>query len=126
MVPQIIHIQPAAPPKPQPGQACNGCGVCCLYEPCPLGRLLSRRRQGACMALRWDPAAAQYRCGALTQPQEILRLCLPPALRGLPALLGPVLRRLARRWIAVGQGCDCSLEVSAALPAPESDRQSAT
>ncbi|MEK9802796.1 MAG: hypothetical protein VW475_05250, partial [Curvibacter sp.] len=69
---QIIHIQPAAPSKPAQGQPCNGCGVCCLVEPCPLGQLLSRRRRGACSALRWEEGAALYRCGALTAPAEVL------------------------------------------------------
>ncbi len=88
--PRIIEIHPAAPPKPLEGQPCNGCGVCCLAEPCPLGVLLSRRLRGACVALRWE--GERYVCGALGAK--------PGGLRG----------RLVRRWIAAGQGCDCSLE----------------
>lgn len=100
---QVIHIHPSAPAKPALGAPCNGCGVCCLAEPCPLGQVLSRRRRGACDALRWDNAGGLYRCGALLDT---------------PALLGrrwvwaaPLLRRLARRWIAAGVGCDASLQV---------------
>jgi hypothetical protein len=52
--------------------------------------LLSRRLKGACSALRWN--GARYVCGALTAQ--------PSGLRGW----------LVRRWIAAGQGCDCSLE----------------
>jgi hypothetical protein len=51
---RIIKIHPDAPPKPAVGAPCNGCGVCCLAEPCPLGVILSRRLKGACVALRWD------------------------------------------------------------------------
>jgi hypothetical protein len=47
---RIIYLQPAAPPKPAMGAACNGCGLCCLAEPCPLGIWVSRRRTGACKA----------------------------------------------------------------------------
>lgn len=119
---QIIHIQPDAPRKPAPGQPCNGCGVCCLVEPCPLGQLLSRRRRGACAALRWDATTSLYRCGALLAPDAVLRAAIPVWLgRWMHPCLLPLLRRQAARWIAAGQGCDCSLEVE--RPA-QSDRQS--
>lgn len=87
---QTIHIHPDAPPKPAWGAPCNGCGVCCLAEPCPLGVLWSRRRHGACAALRWSDEHQRYLCGALAVPW-----------------LAP----LARRWIAAGQGCDATLSV---------------
>ena len=96
---RVILLQPEAPAKPAPGQACNGCGVCCAAEPCPLGMLLSRRRRGACRALQWQAGAGQYRCGVLAEPR-----------RWLPALPASWSRRLARRWIAAGLGCDSDLQ----------------
>ena len=99
---QIIYLQPAAPSKPPEGAPCNGCGVCCLAEPCPLGIVLSRKRRGACTALRWDDAQQLYRCGALTDPAGVLPV------RG--RFLAGLLKRLALRWIAAGKGCDASLE----------------
>ena len=36
---QVVHWHPEAPPKPPEGAPCNGCGLCCLAEPCPLGML---------------------------------------------------------------------------------------
>jgi hypothetical protein len=123
---RIIHIRQEAPPKPAPGQPCNGCGVCCLYEPCPLGSVLSRRRSGACAAVHWDAALARYRCGALTQKGAVLRAALPPGGRWLAPGLACLLRRFAARWIAAGQGCDCELVVDGGGPAPQSDRQSAS
>lgn len=108
---QIIHIRAAAAPKPALGQPCNGCGVCCLVEPCPLGVLLSGRRAGACDALRWHDETARYRCGAMIEAKSVLQEVLPRRLRALAAVLAPVLGRLAGRWIAAGQGCDCSLTV---------------
>ncbi|MBX3606352.1 MAG: hypothetical protein KF788_13820 [Piscinibacter sp.] len=88
---QIIRVHADAPLKPAPGADCNGCGVCCLAEPCPLGMLLSLRRTGACRMLRWDDGAGRYRCGAL-------------AARGWAPIV--------RRWIAAGRGCDCTLEIT--------------
>ncbi|MFG6455372.1 hypothetical protein [Roseateles sp. BYS96W] len=90
--PRVIEIHPDAPAKPAVGAVCNGCGVCCLTEPCPLGMLLSRRLKGACTALQWD--GARYVCGVLTTQ--------PSGWRGW----------WVKRWIAAGKGCDCSLEVA--------------
>lgn len=84
---QTIRIHAAAPVKPAMGAACNGCGVCCLGEPCPLGALLSLRLRGACKALRWSADDRRYRCAAADSRRRWLAW-------------------LARRWIAAGQGCD--------------------
>jgi hypothetical protein len=86
---RVILLHPEAPPKPAPGAACNGCGVCCAAEPCPVGIVASLRLRGACRLLRWDDAARRYRCGALTGR--------------------PWWQRLVRRWIAAGAGCDSTL-----------------
>lgn len=104
---QVIHIHPAAPAKPALGAPCNGCGLCCLAEPCPLGQVISRKRSGACDALRWDPAQSLYRCGVLSEPESVLGTRWRWA--------SPLLRRLARRWIAAGVGCDATLQVDTRL-----------
>jgi hypothetical protein len=104
---QIIYIYPEAPSKPALGAPCNGCGVCCLAEPCPLGQLISRKRSGACDALRWDAVQTMYRCGVLTDTDT--EGVLGPRWRWA----APLLRRLAVRWIAAGVGCDASLQVEA-------------
>jgi len=96
---RVILLQALAPTKPAPGQACNGCGVCCAAEPCPLGMLLSRKRHGACHALQWDDSGQQYRCGVLAQPRH-----------WMPALPARLAQALARRWIAAGRGCDSDLQ----------------
>ena len=99
---RVILLQAAAPPKPAPGQPCNGCGVCCATEPCPLGMVLSRRSRGACRALQWDEAQSLYRCGVLAQPKDWLPAALPASWA----------HALARRWIAAGVGCDSDLQAS--------------
>jgi hypothetical protein len=120
-----IHIHPQAPTKVPEGVACNGCGVCCLFEPCPLGVVLSRTRVGACAALRWQDAPGQYRCGAIVFPVDVLAAAVPRGMRWLAPLLAPLLRRWATRWIAAGTGCDSSLEVvragSTTMPTTDSE-----
>ncbi|MBK9133600.1 MAG: hypothetical protein IPM15_04390 [Betaproteobacteria bacterium] len=94
-----VHLHARAPAKPPTGLACNGCGVCCALEPCPLGMWLSRRRCGACVALAWSGEERRYRCGALAEPA-----------RWLPWLPRAWAPRLVRRWIAAGVACDADLE----------------
>ena len=102
---QVVHVHRAAPPKPMLGAPCNGCGVCCLSEPCPVGVLLSWRRTGRCDALRWNQGELRYRCGAVTEPATVLRTGL--------RWLAPAFARLARRWIAAGSGCDAAVDTVA-------------
>ena len=98
-MPQIIRIHAEAPLKPAWGSASNGCGVCCLVEPCPVGMLVSRRRKGRCDALVWSDASARYHCGLLTAPETFVR----------PAWLARGVGRVAARLIAAGLGCDSDL-----------------
>lgn len=96
---QVIHLHREAPPKPAPGQPCNGCGVCCAAETCPAARLRFLRVKGPCPALDWDAARGQYRCGFLARPQDFF-----------PGLPVNGLRCFFARHIAAGDGCDCDLE----------------
>jgi hypothetical protein len=100
---QLIRLHPAAPAKPAEHAPCNGCGVCCASEPCPLGVVVSRRRHGACDALVWLDGGNVYRCGLVERPRHHL----PYGLRWA----APLLRRVAYRYISAGSGCDCSLAV---------------
>ena len=99
---QIIHLHRAAPDKPLEGQPCNGCGVCCASEPCPVGILVSRKLKGACRALFWSADEQRYRCGLIVEPQQYL----PRSLRGLSRFVA----RLAYRYISAGSGCDSTLQ----------------
>lgn len=96
---RVIHLHLEAPEKPVQGATCNGCGVCCEAEPCPVGMLVSRRRQGACAALVWAHDEKRYLCGVVSEPQRYVKL----------RWMAPWLGRAARRLIAAGQGCDCNL-----------------
>ncbi len=118
---QVIHIHVQAPAKPTEGAPCNGCGVCCLTQPCPLGMVLSGTRTGACTALRWQDGTSRYICGALAEPDAVVQSHLPKGLDWLVQPLAAVLPRLAHRWIAAGIGCDSSLQPLAPEPAPVGD-----
>jgi hypothetical protein len=107
---QVIHIHSKAPEKPALGRVCNGCGLCCLAEPCPLGMVLSAKREGACVALRWNEEAQHYRCGVVVDTREALGSALRPSLRWLVPVLAWPLGGLAQRWISAGSGCDSSLQ----------------
>lgn len=104
----VVWLHPEAPAKPAEGAPCNGCGLCCLAEPCPLGVLVSRRRRGACVALRWSDVDQRYWCGMVADPAGVTGLTHPWAVRAMSAL--------ARRWIASGVGCDARLDVQGPPP----------
>ena len=111
---RIIHINTQAPKKPSAGEACNGCGVCCLLEPCPLGVVMTRQSRGACRLLFWEQVSQQYRCGAMSEPEKVLQQWIPAVMRSMTPSLLWMLRRWAGRWIAAGHGCDCDVETAAA------------
>jgi hypothetical protein len=100
---QTIHLHRAAPVKPAEGQPCNGCGVCCVLETCPLARLRFRQIKGPCRALAWSDTDRRYYCGLLAHPGQYLGW--------LPKRGEAFVSRLLARWIAAGQGCDCSADV---------------
>ncbi|MCG2576566.1 hypothetical protein LZ012_06100 [Dechloromonas sp. XY25] len=100
---QIVHLHREAPAKPAVGAACNGCGVCCALETCPAARLRFLQARGPCPALEWSPDDGCYRCGLLGHPERYLAW--------LPAATVLLIRRLMRRWIAAGQGCDCAADI---------------
>jgi len=119
---QLVHTEPLAPRKPPEGAACNGCGLCCLAEPCPLSLLLFRNRKGPCAALRWDQDARIYRCGAISDSRGVAAAVLPRPLQFAAPALSCVLVRLAPRWVAAGEGCDSSL-VAALAPKIQGNMQ---
>lgn len=98
-----VAVAAAAPDKPRIGEACNGCGVCCALETCPLGRVRFLRRQGPCPALHWQALEARYACGLVVMPAEYMRW--------LPSPWQAMAARFAARSIAAGRGCDCDADV---------------
>ena len=50
--------------KPAFGSPCNGCGVCCMAEPCPVAVTLIDAKDGPCPALEFK--GGRHWCGLLT------------------------------------------------------------
>ena len=98
----FIAIHTAAPRKPSLGASCNGCGVCCAAEPCPVSRLLLSHHRGTCPALQWHGSERRYFCGMVTAPARFLRW--------LPQRWSAFAGRRCARWIALGSGCDSDIE----------------
>lgn len=104
MAATIIWLNKAAPVKPALGLGCNGCGVCCAAEPCPVARLFLWQFHGACRALHWNEAQQRYYCGLLMQPETLLWY--------LPDRLSPVFKRYVASRIAANTACDSDVIVS--------------
>lgn len=100
---ESVPLHRDAPAKPTVGEACNGCGVCCALEPCPMARIFLARGKGPCVALHWQDGERRYRCGLIAAPARHL----PWLPRTWEAWVG---RRFAR-WMAAGKGCDCDAAV---------------
>lgn len=83
--------------KPAEGALCNGCGWCCISEPCPI----AKEQLGAtdkCPAL--ERAGDRYACGLITNPSLYL---------GTPAFGDPLLSQTIGEALGIGRGCDASL-----------------
>lgn len=105
---QVIWLHPEASTKPAAGQVCNGCGVCCSAEPCPVARLFLWQWRGACRALEWHSDQRLYRCGMLLRPAHYLFL--------LPKFSQTVARYFLTRWIAANTVCDSDVDVRQSPP----------
>jgi len=103
MMQQIIRIHAQAPDKPDLGQPCNGCGVCCAAAPCPVSLALLPQAQPACIALQWNQTQQRYFCGMVVAPNNYLKW--------LPTRLNALASRIFKRWIAAGQACDSDAEL---------------
>lgn len=61
----------AADRKPAFGAPCNGCGLCCLIEPCILAiEFLEAPAAARCPALEWEEG--RFWCGLLRTPHRYI------------------------------------------------------
>lgn len=59
------------PAYPGYGQKCNGCGLCCIDQPCPVADNLRVWKDGKCKALQLVDGV--YRCGMMTTPDKFTK-----------------------------------------------------
>lgn len=100
---RLIELHQLAPAKPRCGQPCNGCGVCCALEPCPVALVFLLQRKGRCRALLWDERESRYVCGMVRQPDSYSRL--------IPKSFGKSMGMFFASRIAAGKGCDAEIEL---------------
>ena len=86
-------------------------GRLCLAEPRPLGVLVSRRRCGACVVLRWSDRDQRHWCG-MAEPCKRHRLA--PSVGGARSVA-------AGAALMLGVGCDADLQAQAAPPGCNND-----
>jgi hypothetical protein len=100
---QIIQIHAQAPAKPALGQPCNGCGVCCAAEPCPVSLALLWPHTAPCQALVWSNDNKRYLCGMVSEPTSFIKW--------LPKRLDKLASKIFKRWIAANTLCDADVEL---------------
>lgn len=90
-------------PKPKIGQACNGCGLCCMLQVCRNGayvlglvKTLGETVKGPCPALVANNDGS-YSCGVVLNPKKYI----PKS-----KYREEVLRREFANLIGAGTGCD--------------------
>ncbi|MFQ6405599.1 hypothetical protein ACIDE9_12600 [Methylophilus sp. 'Pure River'] len=101
---QVITIHAQAPAKPALGETCNGCGVCCAAEPCPVSLVLLWPHRAPCRALIWSDSAQRYLCGMVSEPARFLSW--------LPAGMNDIASRIFKRWIAADTACDADVALA--------------
>ena len=86
-------------PKPAYGQPCNGCGVCCIAQQCPISTALFGEQE-RCPAL--EPAGHGFGCGVITNTAAYVP--------DLPAWGGQALSDAFAVMLGAGDGCDGQTE----------------
>lgn len=84
------------PAKPLYGQPCNGCGLCCLMEQCPISVEVFGP-SAVCPALESLPAGG-FTCGLIARPRHYLEAKTPE----LADLMGETFGVM----LGAGTGCD--------------------
>lgn len=86
----------SAPEKPAYGSPCNGCGLCCIAEQCPVSEQIFGPRD-LCPALtRYGNA---YGCGVIAEPARFFR---PTGREALDRVIPEAIAYL----LGAGHGCD--------------------
>jgi hypothetical protein len=89
--------------KPEQGEACNHCGLCCRVQACEVSETFLQSSQTPCIAL--EVHDGNFLCGMMIRPHHYLGITLPDA----DTYLIPHFKLL----LGSGQGCGMPDEVIA-------------
>lgn len=92
----MSELHDARAAKPAFGVECNGCGLCCLMEPCSLAEEFLDVSSGRCPALEWEEG--RFWCGLVRSPSKYLA----PGKEFADAVVGAAFAQA----LGVGVGCD--------------------
>lgn len=100
------------PLKPKEGDACNGCGLCCIAERCSFSELMFGDKPEPCPALVWGDFPTRAYCGLVVEPDQYVDRAisvglLPSKIEGV-ILDGTALSMFVELMLGVGRGCDAS------------------
>jgi hypothetical protein len=96
--------------KPRYGQPCNGCGYCCIEQPCALAVEMLKCATGPCIALESD--GTRTYCGFVRRPLAYLwqvsapGRTLPPDEGATPSQAEAELSSRLAAALGLGMGCD--------------------
>ncbi|AWB26192.1 hypothetical protein DA075_35570 (plasmid) [Methylobacterium currus] len=93
---RVEAITAKAPPKPEFGSPCNGCGFCCAAEPCGIARrfIPGCGEEGPCPAMEFE--GGRFWCGMVRRPGHYL---------GLPACGDEEMGAMIGESLGTGKGC---------------------
>ncbi len=97
----VTNVQSGPIAKPSYGLPCNGCGLCCQNEICPLGQFAFPSWQAPCPALERD--GDRFVCGLVNRPEVYAPI--KTAVNGVEEM-----RAAAMHANGVGIGCDARLD----------------
>jgi hypothetical protein len=89
--------------KPKFGDKCNGCGVCCIIEPCLLANEALDCYEGPCAALEQQEDGS-YACGLVKRPAWYMFN------EDVPSEQTKDISEFFATALGIGKGCDASDE----------------
>lgn len=95
---EAMHgIAKGPPRKPSEGAPCNGCGLCCALQLCPIAIEFIEAAEAPCPAMEY--AGGRFWCGLARYPSRYF---------GTPASSDRLIRPMVQAELSIGEGCDAS------------------
>ena len=92
-----LGITEGPPRKPNEGDACNGCGLCCALELCALAVEFLEAAAAPCPAMEF--AEGRFWCGLVRHPNRYL---------GTPLASNRLIGPMVHEALCIGEGCDAA------------------